>query len=138
MSWAISTSGMIDGPYTGSYATREEAVAAAAQFLTDAECDARRPFHVAQARPPKVDFSGRDFVEMLAFDCEGDFGGESAEDWPAFSASEEQQADLTRAIEAAFVAWLERHGMVPDWRVVENPERLTLGAAREMVAKQIS
>lgn len=70
--------------------------------------------------------------------AEEDFGGPAAEDWPAFTASEEQKADLTRAIEAAFVAWLERHNMVPDWRVAENPERLTLGAAREMVTKSAS
>lgn len=135
MSWTINISGDIEGPYYGDYPTREAAIADAVVFLTEAKCDARRPFHVAQARVPRVDFSERDFPELLAFDREEDFGGESAVDWPAFNATDEQKADLTRAIEAAFVAWLERHGMVPDWRVIEDPERLTLGAAREMATK---
>lgn len=137
MNWAICTSGLVEGPYYGDYPTREAAIAAAVVALTEAECDERRPFHVAQVRAPEVDFSGVDLLEHLAVWVD-DFGGVEAEDWPAFTASDGQHVDLTRAIEAAFVAWLERHEMVPDWRVVENPERLTLRAAREMVTKSAS
>jgi len=85
-----------------------------------------------------VDFAGVDLLEHLAVWVEEDFGGPAAEDWPAFNATDEHLADLARAIEAAFIAWLERHNMVPDWRVIEDPERLTLGAAREMAVNNES
>lgn len=136
MSWAYNVSGDIENAYYGEYATREEAIAAAVREL--AGCGDDAVLYIAQDRPPRVDFAGVDLPEHLAAWVEEDFGGPAAEDWPAFNATEQQLADLTRAIEAAFVAWLERHGMTPDWRVIEDPERLTLGAAREMAAKSAS
>lgn len=139
MSWAYSIDG-IDGPYTGDHSTREAAIAAAVQDantenLPDITQYGEISIYIAQARPPRVNFWGIDLLEHLAVWVEDDFGGPAAEDWPAFSATEQQLADLTRAIEAAFTAWLERHGMQPDWRVIEDPERLTLGQAREMATK---
>jgi len=133
--WTFSTTGMIEGPYTGSYPTREAAIMAAVRATTMWQNEA--VFYVAQARAPKVDFSDVDPCGYLAEWVE-DFQGQSAEDWKALNATDEQKADLTRVIEAAFVAWLDQHGMQPDWRVIEDPERLTLGAAREMVVNNES
>lgn len=130
MLWSFSYS--IEGPFYGNYETREGAIDAAIAEMTAEGKPLDAVFFIGDDRLPKADFTGLDLPEHLATWVE-DFQVEQAEDWPAFSATDEQKADLTRAIEAAFVAWLERHNMVPDWRVIENPERLTLGAAREIM-----
>lgn len=132
MLWSFSYS--IEGPFYGNYETREGAISAAVAEMTAEGKPPETVFFVGDDRPPKADFTGLDLPEHLATWVE-DFQVEQAEEWGAFNANERQLAELAGAVEEAFKAWMERYGFAPDWRIIENPERLTLSDARELVTK---
>ncbi len=119
----------------GQYDSREAAIEAAREDEPDG------PIWTARCRAPVVDLSGLDVVEHLYNWCEDDFGLEEAEEWPAQFATGAQRDELAAMLADAFKAWAEKHGYTPEWWIAEDvqrhdvPERLTLGAAREMATK---
>jgi len=118
------------------YDSREDAIQAARD-----EEQPEGPIYTARCRPPVVDLSGIDVVEHLYAWREEDFGLEEAEEWPAQFATGAQRDELAAMLADAFKAWAEKHGFTPQWWIAEDvqkhdvPERLTLGAAREMATK---
>lgn len=95
------------------YDSRGAAVEAALKYAGTSS------FYTARCRLPVVDLTGLDPVDCL-LDCCEDFQIEEAEGWAAQDATGEQRDELTRAMNAAFIAWAEKHGYTPDWWIVED------------------
>jgi hypothetical protein len=109
----------LDGErYHGSFGSAEEA---AANGLND---DDRDSVWVGECVPPPQPETFLDAAYILEHvQCQDYYSGEYGEDWP--NASKDQEAELTEALQAAFAAWLDRHGLRPEFFMVENVREIT-------------
>jgi hypothetical protein len=116
--WCISSND--EHGFHGDYATREEAIADAANDLGLAPGDA---FYLGQASiptPAAASPCAENIIDNAI--CEaGDNYGEAAEDWLAIVGKEET-ADLQRRLNAAWEEWLRAHGLEAHFWTIDDVE----------------
>lgn len=113
--WGFSSSGET---YIGAYDSREEAI-------QDGRIDAADPsgsFYVGQYRDPTVEGCVDADLLLEHILCQDDFCGDWAEG--SLSASDNQLDELTDAIQKVLGEWIDRHGLRPNFGIVESSEKV--------------
>ncbi len=121
----------LEGPFSETFATREEALA------EGAACYGDQPFWVGEAVPialPLPDL-GEEMIDRADEHANGEYSFEN----PVFEATPAQESDLDRRLADAFAAWCEEHKFTANGYVVgswgvKDPERIdpapVVGGAR--------
>lgn len=104
--------------YHGAYDTRE--LAAQAAFAEDPTATKAWVGQLRRPAPPESFINGADTIEAIA--TQDDYCGEFADDWP--SCTQEQEDDLTQAMQDAVKAWVERHKLEPWHLIVDDIEEV--------------
>lgn len=111
--WAISGDSENYGSTT--FATRDEAVAEGMAIYPDGFYLGR----IVAPTQPEDRWSADDWLEHVS--VQDDYSGEHAEDWDI--STEEQREELETEVRKVMAAWLDRHGLRPDfWNVDEVEE----------------
>lgn len=91
--------------YYGEYGSREEALEAARDDGGEGTI-----WTGLAVTPDPADWIGaEDIIEHIQ--CQDDFAGEHAEDWPGETVA--QRNELTEAVIEVFNQWMDRHGLRP-------------------------
>lgn len=107
-----------EGPFKGTEATREDAVAAAADYYPDAT-----HVYTGIATPGKVPCDGLGWllIEQMqerAFDNSGEHSGDWLDNLPP-----DAERFLDARIREAILAWVQEYGLWPNWFTVGSVER---------------
>lgn len=105
--WGISDTGE---RYEGMYDTRDEAKAAA-----------KHGQYIGQYREPVLPeecWSAEDWIDHVL--CQDDYCHDCAEG--CLDATEEQRCELELYVRAVLGAWLDKHGLRPEFGLVEDSE----------------
>jgi hypothetical protein len=99
--------------FTGDYATRDEAVEAAQEYLMEGLC-----VWIGQYRKPAPPENFLDAFSLIEhIQMQDDYNMDVAESWP--DAREEEMDDLSQQLRMTFAQWLDSYGLRPTHYVVD-------------------